>query len=116
MRHQWPIEKQPETSSGGREFAELRHVLALAQEIAGRSSSSGDALDELARMSSDYERASAIVQRHFDALAAETAAWAAVGIKALMASGSSHRSRAAAARLADELGRAVKRLGKIVSF
>lgn len=115
MRHQWPIEKQPETSSGGREFAELRHVLTLAQQIAGRSSSSGDALNELARMSSDYERAPAIVQGRFDALAAETAAWAAVGINALMAYSSSRPPHAAAARLADELGRAVKRLGKIVS-
>ena len=114
MRHQWPIEKQPETGSGGREFAELRHVLTLAQEVAGRPSSSGDVLNELARISSDYERAPAIVQRHFDTLAAETAAWAAVGINALMAYSSSRPPRAAAARLADELGRAVKRLGRLV--
>src|SRR5438093_9082427 len=115
MRHQWPIEKHPETSGVGGELAELRHVLTLVQDFAGRSSSSGDALDELARMTSDYARAPAIVQRRFDALAAETAAWAAVGIKALIACSSSNPPRAAAARLADELGRAVKRLAKIVS-
>ena len=115
MRHQWPIEKQPESSSGNRQIADLRHLLALVQEIVGESSPSGDALNEMARISSDYDAAPAIVQRRFDACATETTEWAAAGIKAVTGSSGSHPPRAAARRLADELGRAIKRLGKIVS-
>jgi hypothetical protein len=115
MRHQWPIEKQPESSGGNRQIADLRHLLALVQEITGESSPSADALNEMARFSSDYDAAPAIVQRRFDACAAETTEWAAAAVKALNGSGaSSHPPRAAAARLADELARAIRRLGRIV--
>lgn len=113
MRHQWPIEKQPESSSGNRQLAELHHLLTLVQEIAGEIASSGDALSEIARISSAYAAAPPMEQRRFDEAAAETAVWVAVGMKAL--TGSHHPPRAAAKRLADELARAIKRLAKIVS-
>ena len=46
-------------------------------------------------------RALPIVQRRFEALAAETALWAAAGVEALLAAGDAAPPRAAAARLAE---------------
>lgn len=114
MRHQWPIKKQPETSGDNRQIAELRHLLALVQEIAGASSPSSDVLNEMARISSAYSAAPPILQHRFDACATETADWATAGIKALTANDSSDPPRAAARRLADELSRAIRRLNRIV--
>ncbi len=89
----------------GRQVAQLRHVLRLVEEIAGSRSdeAGGDAaLDEGARVSSAYDRSLPIVQRRFDALAAEIASWSAAAVEALLQAGE-RRSPAAARRLAQEL-------------
>ena len=104
-------------ADAGRQVAQLRHVLALVSEMAdGSQPARSDAmLDEDARISSAYWDAPAIVQRRFDALAAETAAWAATGVRALLAAKKLEQPTAGAARqLAQELTRALKSLRKLV--
>jgi hypothetical protein len=96
----------------GRKVAQLSQVLSLVQELAGRKPAIGDgdeALDDSARISSVYWDALPIVRRRFDALAAETVAWSAAGVEALLSAGDK-RSRAAARRLADELQDALSTL------
>lgn len=115
MTHQSSTAYVPGNTAPGRQVARLRHVLALVEEIAGRPSSShGEALDEDARISTAYEDAPPIVRRRFDALAAETAAWAATGVKVLLRD-TSNPPRAAARRLADELTRALRKLGGLIA-
>ena len=104
------------SSDAGRKIAELHHVLELAEEMAGEPISAVDASDEASRIGSAYDAAPAIAQRRFDALAAETADWAAAGVKILIASGDPSRPpRAAARRLADELSRSIRKLAKVVA-
>ena len=113
MTHQSEPLTAPATNDAGQQVAQLRHVLGLVGQIAGRpDAEAGDAaLDEGARVTSAYDSAMPIVQRQFDALAAETAAWAAAGVAALLAAGGDGiQPRAAAARLADELDVALMRL------
>lgn len=101
----------------GGAVAELRHVLGLVEEIAGRPSSCGEAeaLDEAARIEAAYARAWPITQRRFERLAAETAGWAAAGVEVLILLEESKRpARAAATRLADELAAALSRLSAMV--
>lgn len=102
----------------GRQVAQLRNVLTLVSEIAGQETASGGAeaaLDEAARFTAAYETAMPILQRRFDALAAETAAWAAAGVAALLAAGrGAEPPRAAAAALADELQKALARLATLL--
>lgn len=110
MTHARHAFDEPTTIDAGRQFARLRHVLGLAEQIAGQARGDGDsALDESARVSSAYGDATPVAQRRFDTLAAETSAWAATGLDAL-ASVKDPRSqpRAAAARLAEELDRALR--------
>jgi len=100
----------------GRAMAELRHVLGLVEEIAGRPCSGGEAeaLDEAARIEAAYARAWPISQRRFERLAAETAGWAAAGVEVLIVLEESGRpAKAAAARLADELAGALERLESV---
>jgi hypothetical protein len=97
--------------------AELRHVLGLVAEIAGRpvSESEDEQLDEAARIEAAYETAWPLNRKRFDDLAAETAAWAAAGVEALLAlEEKGWPTKAAAARLAMELERALTRLGGIL--
>ena len=106
------------TADAGAEVAQLRRVLALVEQIAGLGHSGGaDAeLDEAARVSAAYENAMPIVQRRFDELASQTARWAAAGVSALVAVRERDRpAAAAAARLADELRKALAQLRAIVS-
>jgi hypothetical protein len=105
---------QPPPAAGfgdaGRQLAQLREVLRLVEAIAGRTDGPKEpesALDEAARVASAYGDALPVVQRRFDALVAETVAWAAAGVDALTRAGG---PRPAAARLADELARAVEDL------
>lgn len=112
MSYQSPNQFTRAPSDAGRQLAQLRHVLGLVEELAGRptSPSGGDgALNEEAQLSSVYSGALPILRRRFDALAAETAAWSAAGVEALLAAGE-RRSRAAARRLADELHSALGEL------
>lgn len=106
----------PQAAAGadaGRQLAQLREVLRLVEQIAGRGSAAGrdSALDEAIRAGAAYGDALPIVQRRFDAQVAETVAWAAAGVEALSLSGG---PRAAAARLADELKLAIEDLVKLL--
>ena len=106
------------TADAGAEIAQLRQVLVLVEEIAGRTPArlDDDALDEAARVSAAYGSALPIVQKRFDLLAAETAAWAATGVEALMKISADCRPTGpAAARLADELRKALGKLRDLVS-
>ena len=117
MTHQAP---PPPASSGpdaGRQVAQLRQALELVERIAGRSrarAASDDALDEAARISGAYGDALPIVQRRFDALAAEAEAWAAAGVEALLASSQGSPSVAAASHLADELDETLSQLSRLL--
>lgn len=113
--------RHPVASSidAGQQVAQLRQVLGLVERIAGRgdpSATQDSALEENARISIAYNSAPSIVRRRFDSMAGETAAWAAAGVEALVASrGSTATPRAAAGRLADELGQALNRMAQILS-
>lgn len=95
-------------------------MLTLVEEIAGReppARAADAALDEGARISGAYWDASPIVQRRFDTLAAETTAWAARAVEALLAAGGTGRApRAAAGRLADELAATLKAMARILKL
>jgi hypothetical protein len=117
MSYQSPTQFARPPIDAGRQLAQLRQVLLLVEELAGcdASKTSGDdALDEGARISSVYWDALPIVRRRFDALAAETAAWSAAGVEALLKAGEK-RSRAAARRLADELQTALDTLTSMLA-
>ena len=99
------IKGAPLASDPGQQIVQLRQVARLVDELAGRvggSASQDTELDEAARIIAAYWQMPPVVQRRFEALAAETAAWSAAAAEALLAAGD-ERSRAAAARLADEL-------------
>jgi hypothetical protein len=114
-RHAPPL---PDTLpiEAGQQVAHLRHVLGLVEEIASPAHHGGsgyDSLDQAARASAAYERSLPVAQRRFDAIAQETATWAAVAIKALLAAQEeSGPPRAAAAQLARELEHAMRELAK----
>ena len=117
MTHQSPAPYLKTPIEAGRQVAQLRHVLRLVEELAGRfpASDAGDAaLDESARVTSAYDNALPIVQRRFDALAAETAAWSTTAVEALLAAGEA-RNPAAARRLADELAADLRKLAKLLN-
>jgi hypothetical protein len=106
------------TADAGAQIARLRRVLALVEEIAGAEppGAADAALDEAALVSAAYESALPIVQRRFDTVAAQTAAWAAAGASALATLGERQRpTQAAAERLAGELRKALGTLRQIVS-
>ena len=116
MTHQSPAQYSVQPIDAGRQVAQLRNVLQLVRELAGARAAPAvgeAALDESARISSAYEQAYPIVQRRFDALAAETAIWSAAAIEALLLAGE-NRSAAAAAQLADELHAALNRLSVLL--
>ena len=113
MTHQPRPVHVPATADAGRQIAQLRHVLGLVGQIAGYKRSLPDAeaaLDEGARITAAYEQAMPIVQRRFDTLAAETASWAALGVRALIKAKGSSNPRAAAGRLALELEQSLREL------
>jgi hypothetical protein len=112
MSYQSPTQFTRPPIDAGRQLVQLRHVLVLVEELAGRvpANATGDeALDAGARISSIYWDKMPIVRRRFDALSAETVCWSAAGVEALLAAGEK-RSRAAARRLADELQSALDTL------
>lgn len=111
MTHQAPPTSALPGGDPGRQVAALREILALVRSLSGEEHArSTDALlDEAARISGAYEQASPIGRRRFDASAAETAAWAAAGVEALLARGDSP-SAGPARRLADMLEDSVERL------
>lgn len=115
MTHQARPSPVPPGTDPGRQIAQLREALRLVERIAGRAETGQDLrLDEAARISDAYERALPIVRNRFDALAAETAAWAAAGVEALLAAAASIPPRAAAERLARSLERALDQLSRLL--
>ncbi len=119
MTHQAPPPSALPGSDPGRQVAQLREALLLVSTIAGRpaSADAGDeALDEAARISAAYEAALPIVQRRFDALAAETAIWAACGVEALLTAHARGPAKAAAGRLADEMHAGLNGLRALVGL
>ena len=117
MTHHSPPPAALAGADAGRQLAQLREVLSLVEAIAGRGGASAGreaALDEAARVSGAYGDALPIVQRRFDAMVAETVAWAAAGVEALTLAGGT--PRAAAARLAEELARAIEDMLKLLKL
>jgi hypothetical protein len=116
MTHQSPTYSLGRPIDAGRQVAQLRHLLRLVEDLSGRPAApdaDDAALDESARFSSAYDSALPIVQRRFDALAGETAAWSAAAVEALLAAGEG-RAVPAARRLADELAKALSDLAKLL--
>ena len=116
MTRHAPLPETTPAVDAPRQFAQLRQVSALVAQIAGRPGGNpcGDAaLDEAARLGAAYGDALPIVQRRFDAMVAETVAWAAAGVDALTRAGA---SPAAAARLSDELADALEDLLKLLKL
>ncbi|HEY0148335.1 MAG TPA: hypothetical protein VGB70_04965 [Allosphingosinicella sp.] len=105
------------TADAGAEIAQLRQVLSLVEELSGAAETPDvAALDEAARVSAAYEAAMPIVQRRFDEEAARTARWAAAGAEALVTlEERGWPVKAAAARLCEELRKALGTLREIVS-
>jgi hypothetical protein len=119
MTHQSPLRFARTPVDAGRQVAQLRHVLTLVEQMADRApqgSGQDSALDESARIGASYGDAPPIVQRRFDTLASETAAWSAAGVEALLAASGTSRPAAAARRLADELRAALERLTRILAL
>ena len=100
----------------GRNYARLGNVLDLVQQIAGSRAWARDrALDETARLISAYEAAPPIGRRRFDTLASEAFVWAAAALDALASAADPARQpKAAALRLADELGEAMAQMKKLL--
>ncbi|MGQ0559376.1 MAG: hypothetical protein ACT4OE_07305 [Sphingosinicella sp.] len=114
MTHQPSI--PPATlDSAGRNFVQLCEALALAEQVAGRSPAPREeALDEAAHLSVAYDRALPLVRERFDALADETAAWVAAAVEALLQAEGGPAPRAAAARLAAQLEKAIRELSALL--
>ena len=115
MTHQAPPTPASAGPDAGRQIAQLREALRLVERLAGEERAHDRALDEAARISSAYDLALPVVQRRFEALASETALWAAAGVEALLAAGNGAPSRAAAARLARQLDSALAKLAALLS-
>jgi hypothetical protein len=118
MTHQSPAQQKALPVEAGRQVAQLRSVLMLVEQMAGRTGGIGDEdvlLEEGARLSSAFDHALPVVQRRFEALAAETAAWAASGVEALLAhQEAAEPPRTAAAALAAELDKALLDLSRLL--
>lgn len=117
MTHQQrAFEEDRSTGNAGRSFAHLNHMLGLVEQIAGRAASGSHAIaGEGERIDGAYRCASPLVQRRFDAMAGETAMWAAAGVDALAAATDPPvQPRAAAACLADELDRSLSQMARLL--
>ena len=114
MTHQAPPSPVPAGPDPGRQVAQLREALRLVERIAGEQAPNDHGLDEAARISSAYDVALPVVQRRFEALAQETAIWAAAGVEALLAAGEADPPRAAATRLARRLDSALGEMAALL--
>src|SRR3954462_8691896 len=116
MTHQAPPSPALPGADPGRQVAQLREALRLVERIAGRPDSGSEdiRLDAAARISEAYERALPVARHRFEALVAETASWAAAGVEALLAAGNGAPPRAAAARLANALHRALSEMAALL--
>lgn len=114
MTHQAPPAPATAGPDPGRQIAQLREALRLVERIAGTERPHDRALDEAALISSAWDAALPVVQRRFEALAGETALWAAAGVEALLAADGGPPSRAAAARLAQQIETALGALAALL--
>ena len=114
MTHQAPPSPHAAGPDPGRQVAQLREALLLVERLADEQRCRERAFNEAAQISGAYDLALPVVQRRFEALASETALWAAAGVEALLASGADAPSRAAAARLARQLDDALAGLGALL--
>ena len=113
MTHQAPPSSAPSGADPGQQIAQLREALRLVEQIAGvegHGDSQEARLDEAARISIAYDGALPVVQRRFETLIAETTDWTAAGVEALLVAAQSGPPKAAAARLAVQLERALSEL------
>ena len=117
MTQPWTAADQPGLADAGAQVAQLRRILALVEEIAGRAAGDGDgALDEGARIAAAYEAALPIDRRRFDRAAWAAVAGASAGASALV----TLEERGgpvgpAAGRLAEELRTRLRELADILS-
>ena len=117
MTHQSTHATMPGLADAGGQVAQLRELIALVDEIAGRQHgpTRDEGLDEAARVSAAYAHAWPVAQRRFDRLAAETAGWAAAGVETLLKLSDGGRPAAAAAAvLGDALRQALAALRAVV--
>jgi hypothetical protein len=114
MTHQSPIRYAPGHADAGGQLAQLRDLLGLVQQIAGLGDGADAALDESARLSGAYGGAQPIVQKRFDALAAETIEWAAVAVEALLECEDEAAARGASSALAADLSQALRQLADLL--
>jgi len=114
MTHQAPPSSASAGPDPGRQIAQLREALRLVERLSGEARADERGLDEAAHISGAYAIALPVVQRRFEALAGETALWAAAGVEALLAAGNGTPSRAAAARLARQLDTALADLAALL--
>jgi hypothetical protein len=115
MSYQSPNQFARAPIDAGRQLHQLAHVLSLVDELAGggHGREQETSLGEAAEISTVYSDALPIVRRRFDTFAAETAAWSAAGVEALLAAGEK-RSPAAAKRLSAELQTALSDLKSLL--
>src|SRR3954468_8357862 len=106
----------PGLADAGGQVEQLRQVLSLVEELAGRGSPAPDAaLDQAARISDAQGRPLPIDKPPFALHAADTARWAAAGLEALLQIEEQGRPcRAAARALAERLSRALAELERTV--
>lgn len=114
MTHQAPPSPAADGPDPGRQVAQLREALRLVERLAGEERGPDRALDEAALISVAWEAALPVSRRRFEALASETALWAAAGVEALLAAGDGGAPRAAAARLARQLDSALEELAALL--
>jgi hypothetical protein len=114
MTHQAPPSPACAGPDPGRQVAQLREALRLVERIAGEAAPHDHGLDEAARISGAYDAALPVVRRRFEALAQETAIWAAAGVEALLAAGEADPPRAAACRLARRLDAALSEMAALL--
>ena len=117
MTHQAPPSSVPSGADPGQQIAQLREALRLVEQIAGvePNGERNDArMDEAARISIAYDGALPVVQRRFETLVAEATDWAAAGVEALLAAAETGPPKAAAARLAVQLDRALNELTDLI--
>lgn len=117
MMHHAALDPVDGTLPAGAQHGRLCAVLRLVERMAGIAPAASDdaALDEAARLTSAYTLGSEIARRRYNALASETAGFAAAGIAALLRIEAAGGDPAAAAtQLALELRRATVALAQLL--
>lgn len=99
-------------ASPGQQLADLRAIHALVSELAGVPRAAESPRNDIELR---YDRATPIARQSFDAVASETAAFAAAGLSAIIAGRTiNDRPTGGAEHLAREMERAIKRLESLL--